>query len=216
MTQAKRGVVYIVQDNNDASLYKIGETSNLNRRLQNLGQPTVVRACECNDREAAEKLLHKQFKNKRLAMSEWFTLDNADLSKACELLDSIAKKQKRITLTREMILTLHTRHCNGVSTRHLANEVGVSHSTLYKHFKRNNLPTNNRKDKGDDAIDPKIHVYLRPSANKWLGDIAYSLNYIGQERRAGTSRVVREMLDWIRADEARLRQFIADTHRLPV
>ncbi len=118
-------------------------------------------------------------------------------------------------LTPEAITALHARHMQGVSCRALAREAGIAHPTLTNHFHRLGLEVNNIKSK-EDAIDPNISVYIRPSHAKWLSKIAKILNYDRGESSSGNSRVAREMLDWIKADENRLRQFVTDTLQVPL
>jgi hypothetical protein len=206
----KAGITYILQDRNDPTLYKLGETCNFKRRLKDLDHPIVIKNCECRDREAAEKVLHDRFETKRLAMSEWFRLDDSDVKEACSLLEATVKQQKRTTFTSEFVHSLYSRYRNGAGIRDLAEEVGVGHTTIYKHFTKHGLELAERPNKGD-AIDPNLSVYIRPSQDKWLRSLAQTLNYTGQEGSPGTSRAVRELIDWISSDDERLRQFIGET-----
>lgn len=78
----RRGVIYILKADN--GLYKIGKTSNPNKRLPRLAiqlpyQITVVQTIWTDDIDDLESRLHLRFAAKRV-QGEWFKLDAADLA----------------------------------------------------------------------------------------------------------------------------------------
>ena len=118
-------------------------------------------------------------------------------------------------LTPEEIAALHAQHLAGASCRKLARKAGIAHVTLSRYFHDNALEVIKMRT-NDDAIDPNISVYIRPTCAKWLSKIAKILNYDHGISGSGNSAVARAMLDWIQADETRLRHFIADTLEVPL
>ena len=77
----RRGVIYILKADN--GLYKIGKTSNPDKRLPRLAiqlpyQITVVRTIWTDDIDGLESGLHHRFADKR-AHGEWFRLIQADI-----------------------------------------------------------------------------------------------------------------------------------------
>ena len=76
-------IVYIITANEYASIYKIGLTNDVIRRLREMqtGCPYVLfalRAYSVNNPVAVEAMLHAFFHKKRL-QGEWFSLDAVDL-----------------------------------------------------------------------------------------------------------------------------------------
>jgi hypothetical protein len=68
--------VYLIRDN-ESGLHKIGMTTNWARRSRELqvgGSTTAVRTVPCSDALKWEKVLHAQFRHKRLPQSEWFRI----------------------------------------------------------------------------------------------------------------------------------------------
>lgn len=66
--------VYLIRDN-ETGLHKIGMTANWSRRSRELQvghSTTAVRLFPCSDAMKWEKVLHSQFKHKRIPQSEWF------------------------------------------------------------------------------------------------------------------------------------------------
>jgi hypothetical protein len=66
--------IYLIRDN-ETGLHKIGMTTNWPRRSRELqvgGATTAIRTWACPDAMKWERVLHSQFKHKRLPQSEWF------------------------------------------------------------------------------------------------------------------------------------------------
>lgn len=73
---ARAGIVYVVKSEN-SNLFKIGRTTNINRRLKQLqsmnsGALSLIKQIKCHDAVATESALHQKFKAYRRAGSEWF------------------------------------------------------------------------------------------------------------------------------------------------
>ncbi len=80
------GLIYIIGEENDSGLYKIGETKNLKNRIKQLqtGNPNklvVIDKFRCINHETFEKILHKKYKNNK-KQGEWFEFTDDELS-AC-------------------------------------------------------------------------------------------------------------------------------------
>ena len=77
-----KGYVYLVRSVNPAGVgqtYKIGHTTKLQQRINQL-QPCELVAWVESDRSLnLEKELHEKFKHKRMKQSEWFWLDDRDV-----------------------------------------------------------------------------------------------------------------------------------------
>lgn len=77
------GLIYIIGEENDSGLYKIGETKNLKNRIKQLqtGNPNklvVIDKFRCINRKIFEKILHKKYEsNKKLG--EWFEFTDDEL-----------------------------------------------------------------------------------------------------------------------------------------
>lgn len=74
---ARDGLVYVIRAG-ETNLYKIGRTTNIDRRLrqlQNMNSQTlsVVKLIHCHDACATESFLHSKFKSYR-CQGEWFKL----------------------------------------------------------------------------------------------------------------------------------------------
>jgi hypothetical protein len=76
-TGGRAGTVYVIQDIS-TGLYKIGITTNMQRRMRELGVGTTARLVEqkqVSDARAVEKAAHKRYKAQRLPQTEYFRLD---------------------------------------------------------------------------------------------------------------------------------------------
>ena len=72
----KAGSVYVIQDK-ETGLYKIGRTTNLERRLKELGvgkTARLINSKKVEDAAATEKKAHKRYKSSRLPQTEYFKL----------------------------------------------------------------------------------------------------------------------------------------------
>lgn len=70
------GHVYVIQDK-ETELYKIGRTTNLERRLRELGVGRTARLISSKrvgDCHAVEKSAHKRYRRNRLPQTEYFKL----------------------------------------------------------------------------------------------------------------------------------------------
>lgn len=75
---ARSGVVYVIQDTS-TGLYKIGRTTNMERRMRELGVGKTARLIDSkavNDAAAVEKAAHKRYKDSRLPQTEYFKLNS--------------------------------------------------------------------------------------------------------------------------------------------
>tara|TARA_B100001250_G_scaffold42389_1_gene33510 strand:+ start:171 stop:614 length:444 start_codon:yes stop_codon:yes gene_type:complete len=72
------GWVYLIR--NGADLYKIGITQNLEQRMKTLKPDEIVSTLKTDDYQQLEKKLHKRYKNVRLPQSEYFRLDDSQIS----------------------------------------------------------------------------------------------------------------------------------------
>jgi len=75
---SKRGHVYVIQDKR-TGLYKIGRTTDLNRRMRELGvgkSSRLIQSKEVDNAPLSEKEAHKKYKDSRLPQTEYFNLDN--------------------------------------------------------------------------------------------------------------------------------------------
>lgn len=75
--------LYLIQHNNIPEYTKIGYTTNLNQRIQQLqtASPTGIRLVYCIQCDYADKLeahLHAKYSSKRTNL-EWFALSHIDL-----------------------------------------------------------------------------------------------------------------------------------------
>jgi hypothetical protein len=73
----KKGHVYVIQDKR-SGLFKIGRTTDMNRRMKELGVGKTSRLIQSKEVENAprvEKEAHSKYKNSRLPQSEYFNLD---------------------------------------------------------------------------------------------------------------------------------------------
>ena len=73
--------VYLIRDN-ETGLHKIGMTANWARRSRELqvgSTTTAVRLVACPDALKWEKVLHAQFKHKRIPQSEWFRVTEEEV-----------------------------------------------------------------------------------------------------------------------------------------
>ena len=85
--------VYVLQSLLDKSFYKIGYSSTLEDRLQRLesqysGAKCIYEARHSNA-EALEKVLHDRYTEYRLPQSEWFKLDDDQVSELSQLMEEI-------------------------------------------------------------------------------------------------------------------------------
>ena len=74
----KAGSVYVIQDK-ESGLYKIGRTTNMQRRMRELGvgkTARLVRQKQVEDAAAVEKAAHLRYKAARLPQTEYFKLNN--------------------------------------------------------------------------------------------------------------------------------------------
>ncbi|WP_310877084.1 GIY-YIG nuclease family protein [Priestia megaterium] len=79
-----KGYVYIVKEFHSGT-YKIGKSKNIEDRLRmfNVKLPfewDIIHSFHVKDYSLAEKLLHKRFIDKRIKKTEWFNLNDADIS----------------------------------------------------------------------------------------------------------------------------------------
>lgn len=77
---ARDGIVYVIRAG-QTNLYKIGRTTNIDRRLRQLQtmnsqQLSVVKLIQCHDAIAVETTLHQKYKSYR-RQGEWFELDES-------------------------------------------------------------------------------------------------------------------------------------------
>ena len=71
------GWVYLIRN---GDLYKIGITSNHQRRMKQLKPDEVVAKLRTTDFRDLEKRLHKKFKRKRIPQTEYFRLNKYEVS----------------------------------------------------------------------------------------------------------------------------------------
>lgn len=89
--KASKNFVYIIKHNTVATLYKIGITDNLSRRMQELEVPskaTIIGHWKSTRSTAFESVLHKMFKPKVVPGTEWFNLTNDELNQSFHILNS--------------------------------------------------------------------------------------------------------------------------------
>ena len=97
--------VYLIRDN-ESGLHKIGMTTDWARRSKELqvgGSTTAVRTVPCSDALKWEKVLHAQFRHKRLPQSEWFRItEDEALPKVQWLVQQLAsaREQSRFVVGR--------------------------------------------------------------------------------------------------------------------
>ena len=72
------GWVYLIR--NGADLYKIGRTQNLEQRMKTLKPDEIISTLETENYEQLEKKLHKKYKAVRVPQTEYFRLDDSQLS----------------------------------------------------------------------------------------------------------------------------------------
>ena len=77
------GFVYLIRSE---SIYKIGITDNLMRRMGELRPDEVVSAVRCENYQELEKDLHRHFKKLRLPQSEYFRLSSNEVAEAMQLM----------------------------------------------------------------------------------------------------------------------------------
>jgi len=73
----KKGHVYVIQDMR-SGLYKIGWTTDMTRRMKELGvgkTSRLIQSKEVDDAPSIEKEAHIRYKNSRLPQTEYFNLD---------------------------------------------------------------------------------------------------------------------------------------------
>jgi hypothetical protein len=70
------GFIYFIRNQ---SLYKIGITTNLLRRLNELRPDEVLNVARCANYQVLEKELHRLFAMKRVAQTEYFRLDESEI-----------------------------------------------------------------------------------------------------------------------------------------
>ena len=71
--------VYLVRN---GDLHKIGRTENLQRRLEQLRPGVLVQWLETDRSRDLEYELHQRFKEKRIPQTEYFRLDEREVSQA--------------------------------------------------------------------------------------------------------------------------------------
>tara|TARA_E500000081_G_C5967557_1_gene276626 strand:+ start:138 stop:611 length:474 start_codon:yes stop_codon:yes gene_type:complete len=71
------GFVYLIRNKD---LYKIGITQNLEQRMKTLKPDEIVSTLKTDNYQQLEKKLHKRYKNVRLPQSEYFRLDDSQIS----------------------------------------------------------------------------------------------------------------------------------------
>ena len=92
------GYVYILSIDGG---YKIGVTTNLERRMKQLEVPfkaTIVGQWESRDYAVIERLLHKMYTKYRVPQSEWFLMTREKLQPALDLLNESTKLLTDINL----------------------------------------------------------------------------------------------------------------------
>lgn len=76
-SDSRQGTVYVIQDLG-TGLYKIGRTTNMNRRMRELGvgrSARLVTSKQVRDANAVERAAHQRYRAYRLPQTEYFKLD---------------------------------------------------------------------------------------------------------------------------------------------
>lgn len=74
---SESGFIYFIRNQ---GLYKIGITTNLLRRFNELRPDEVLNVVRCANYQEAEKDLHRMFSEKRVTQTEYFRLDEREIS----------------------------------------------------------------------------------------------------------------------------------------
>jgi predicted GIY-YIG superfamily endonuclease len=82
---AAKGFVYLIRN---GDLHKVGITTDLKRRLNELQPDEVVNTVKCKNYEQLEKDIHARFKAKRLPQSEYFRLTTKELEEIENMMES--------------------------------------------------------------------------------------------------------------------------------
>jgi hypothetical protein len=78
VARSQAGTVYVIQDS-QSGLYKIGITTNMPRRMRELGvgkTARLVQQKQVGDARAVEKALHSRYSSARLPQTEYFKLSS--------------------------------------------------------------------------------------------------------------------------------------------
>ena len=87
-TQAEEGFVYFIRNKD---LFKIGITTNLKRRMDELKPCEILNSVRCRNYTSVEKDLHTFFKDSRIPQTEYFRLDNAEIASVHRLMMKLAE-----------------------------------------------------------------------------------------------------------------------------
>ena len=82
------GFVYFVRND---EIYKIGITDNLLRRISELKPDEIINVVRCVNYKDLEKKLHSKFKSSRIPQTEYFRLDQGEVSLVNELMTDLAQ-----------------------------------------------------------------------------------------------------------------------------
>lgn len=82
------GFVYFIRNQD---IYKIGITDNLLRRIGELKPDEIINVVRCVNYKDLEKKLHSKFKSSRIPQTEYFRLDQGEVSLVNELMTDLAQ-----------------------------------------------------------------------------------------------------------------------------
>ena len=82
------GFVYFIRNQD---IYKIGITDNLLRRIGELKPDEIINVVRCINYKELEKKLHSKFKSNRIPQTEYFRLDQGEVSLVNELMTESAQ-----------------------------------------------------------------------------------------------------------------------------
>ena len=89
MARNQSGWLYAIRAENADGLVKLGKTGRPSGRLAELQGPEVLAMVFCLDYSAEETKLHRKFQAKRLPQTEYFRLNEEELSEALETLKGL-------------------------------------------------------------------------------------------------------------------------------
>ena len=85
------GWLYAVTHANAQGLVKIGITDRPERRMEELGRPTVLARVPVRHPRRHEQHLHQKYQAKRVPQTEWFSLDEQELADLFQHLHQVAR-----------------------------------------------------------------------------------------------------------------------------
>jgi len=85
--RAEEGFVYFIRNKD---LFKIGITTDLKRRMDELKPSEILNCVRCKNYKEIEKKMHAHFKSRRIPQTEYFRLDASEIEEAHSLMIEMA------------------------------------------------------------------------------------------------------------------------------